>query len=259
MWTKFNIDNFVFMDIETTTQTEKYTDLPPNMVKHWEDRCDYLRSMQNHPENAKMNNQELYEAKAPLMAEYGKIICLSYGKFIFPKDIDTAAMPIIQYRALTDDDEANIIVKFLAGIKKMTQKTTHTRVVGHNIRRFDIPFLLKRAIINDIPIPPSINPALSKPWELAILDSCEAWGFGSWQESFTSLKVLSDVLGIPSPKDDIDGSQVYNVYWKKKDIRRIAVYCNKDIIAQAKVTLRLANFTAEQTAGIVMEEKLSEQ
>jgi len=244
------------MDIETTTQTEKYKDLPGNMPKHWEERCDYLRSMKNHPENEKMTNQQLYEAKGPLHAEYGKIICLSFGKFMFPKDIDANVIPELQYKALTDADESNIIVLFFAGLKKMLSKTSHTKVVGHNIRRFDIPFLMKRSVINNIPIPDQINPYMAKPWELSVIDSCEAWGFGAWQESFTSLDVLSEVLGIPSPKTDMDGSQVYNTFWKKKDIKKIADYCNQDIIAQAKVTLRLANYTESQANLINCIEKL---
>lgn len=256
MWNKYNLDSFIFMDIETTTQTKLYKDLPNGMDKNWEERCEYLRSMEKYPENKIMSNQQLYEAKGPLTAEYAKIICLSFGKFVFPKDIDDAAIPILQFRALTDEDESNIIIHFLAGVKAMTQKTNATRIVGHNIRRFDVPFLMKRAIINNINIPPSINPYVCKPWELAVIDSCEAWGFGAWQESFTSLKVLASVLGIPSPKDDISGKDVYDIYWKKKDLPRIAHYCNKDVIAQAKVTLRLANYTADQANSITLEEKI---
>lgn len=256
MWTKYNLDNFVFFDIETTTQTENYEELPGNLPKLWEERCDYLRNMPSRPENKELTNQQLYEDKAPLSAEFGKIICLSYGKFIYPKDFDETTLPKLQYRALIGD-ETDIIKSFLAGVQKMITKTTHTRIVGHNIRRFDNPFMMKRAIINDIAIPPQINPYLVKPWDLAIVDSSEAWSFGAWQESFTPLKLLAEVLGIPSPKDDIDGSQVYNVFYKEKNINRIATYCNKDVLTQAKVTLRLAGHTTAQANSIILEEKSS--
>jgi predicted PolB exonuclease-like 3'-5' exonuclease len=211
--------------------------------------------MTNHPENANMSPQQLYEAKAPLMAEFGKIVCLSFGKLIYPKDLEPETMPKLQVKALIDPDESNIIATFFSGVQKMIQKTTETRLVGHNIRRFDIPFLMKRAIINNLTVPKQVNPYLAKPWELSVIDSSEAWSFGAWQESFTPLKVLSEVLGIPSPKDDIDGSQVYDVYWNQNDPERVATYCNKDVVAQAKVILRIANFTRDQVADIHVEEK----
>lgn len=254
MWTKQNLDNFVFFDIETSTQTKHYSELPGNMPSLWEERCEYLRKMTNHPENASMSTQELYMHKAPLSAEFGKIVCLSFGKFIYPKDQDDAAIPKLQYRALTGNEDV-IIKSFLAGVQTMIRKTTNTRLVGHNIRRFDIPFMMKRAVINNILIPNQINPYIMKPWDLAIVDSSEAWSFGSWQESFTPLKLLCEILGIPTPKDDIDGSQVYDVYWNQNDVNRIATYCNKDVISQAKVTLRLSNFTTAQANSVELIEK----
>lgn len=50
---------------------------------------------------------------------------------------------------------------------------------------------------------------------------------------------MTRVLGIPSPKDDIDGSQVRNVYYEQNDVERIARYCEKDVIAVAQILLKL--------------------
>jgi hypothetical protein len=47
------------------------------------------------------------------------------------------------------------------------------------------------------------------------------------------------VLGIPSPKDDIDGSEVAKVYYSEKNIDRIITYCEKDVVAVAQIILRL--------------------
>jgi len=48
-------------------------------------------------------------------------------------------------------------------------------------------------------------------------------------------------LGIPSPKDDIDGSEVAQVYYQEKNMDRIVQYCEKDTIAVAQVLLRFNN------------------
>jgi hypothetical protein len=66
----------------------------------------------------------------------------------------------------------------------------------------------------------------------------ELWKFGDFK-SYTSLNLLAHVLGIPTPKDDIDGSMVGQVYWESKDLRRIAQYCQKDVITLAQIYLRL--------------------
>ena len=92
-------------------------------------------------------------------------------------------------------------------------------------------------IINQIAIPQKLNLFGKKPWEIPHLDTLELWKFGDFK-NFTSLKLLTKILGIPSPKGDIDGSQVANVYYIEKDIDRIINYCEKDVIAVAQIFLR---------------------
>jgi hypothetical protein len=50
---------------------------------------------------------------------------------------------------------------------------------------------------------------------------------------------MTNVLGIPSPKDDIDGSEIYLVFYEHNDIERIITYCEKDTLAVAQILLRL--------------------
>ena len=109
---------------------------------------------------------------------------------------------------------------------------------GHNAKEFDIPFIARRMIINQIAIPNKLNLFGKKPWEIPHLDTLELWKFGDYKH-FTSLKLLTKILGIPSSKGDIDGSQVGHVYYVEKDIDRIVTYCEKDVIAVAQVFLRL--------------------
>jgi uncharacterized protein YprB with RNaseH-like and TPR domain len=109
---------------------------------------------------------------------------------------------------------------------------------GHNVKEFDFPFIARRMLIHGIKIPDKLNLMGKKPWEVLHLDTLELWKFGDYKH-FTSLKLLTKVLGVPSPKDDIDGSEVAKVFYKDKDIDRIATYCEKDVIAVAQIILKL--------------------
>ena len=95
-------------------------------------------------------------------------------------------------------------------------------------------------IINKIDIPFKLNLFGKKPWEVAHLDTLELWKFGDYK-TYTSLKLMTHVLGIPSPKDDIDGGEVRDVFYKENDVDRIMRYCEKDTIAVAQIILRLRN------------------
>jgi hypothetical protein len=97
---------------------------------------------------------------------------------------------------------------------------------GHNAKEFDIPFLARRMIINQIALPDKLNLFGKKPWEIPHLDTLELWKFGDYKH-YTSLKLMCKVLGIPSPKGDIDGSQVGHVFYVDKDIDRIVAYCER--------------------------------
>ena len=108
---------------------------------------------------------------------------------------------------------------------------------GHNAKEFDIPFIARRMIIHQVALPAKLNLFGKKPWEIPHLDTLELWKFGDYKH-FTSLKLLTKILGIPSPKGDIDGSQVAQVYYVEKDIDRIVTYCEKDTIAVAQLFLR---------------------
>ena len=118
-------------------------------------------------------------------------------------------------------------------------KTQHV-LCAHNGKEFDFPYIARRMIINRIDIPFKLDLFGKKPWEVPHLDTLELWKFGDYKH-FTSLKLMTHILGIPSPKDDIDGSEVRKVYYEEKDIDRIIRYCEKDTVAVAQVFLRLRN------------------
>ena len=111
---------------------------------------------------------------------------------------------------------------------------------AHNGKEFDFPFIARRMIINGIKLPYKLDLFGKKPWEIPHLDTLELWKFGDYKH-FTSLKLLTKILNIPSPKTDIDGSQVRDVYYLEKDITRIVEYCERDVVAVAQIVLRLRN------------------
>jgi len=111
---------------------------------------------------------------------------------------------------------------------------------AHNGKEFDFPYIARRMIIHNIPLPQKLDLFGKKPWEVPHLDTMELWKFGDFKH-YTSLKLMAHVLGIPSPKEDIDGSMVRQVYYEEKNMERIVRYCEQDVIAVAQIILRLRN------------------
>jgi uncharacterized protein YprB with RNaseH-like and TPR domain len=108
---------------------------------------------------------------------------------------------------------------------------------GHNAKEFDIPYLSRRMMINGIKLPAMLDLAGKKPWEVPHLDTMELWKFGDYK-NFTSLELLATLFGIPTPKDDIEGSDVARVYYIEKDLDRIVTYCQKDVLTVVQLILK---------------------
>jgi len=220
---KINLNNILFLDIETVPEQENYQVLDPEMQSLWEQKTLYQRKDD-------FTSEEFYE-RAGIWAEFGKIVCISVGYFTIKGDIRNFRVTSFI------GDEKKILKDFNNLLNSHFSQPQHV-LCGHNAKEFDIPFLARRMIINQIPIPDKLNLFGKKPWEIAHLDTLELWKFGDYKH-FTSLKLLCKVLGIPSPKGDIDGSQVGHVFYIDRDIDRIVTYCEKDTIAVAQIFLRL--------------------
>ncbi|WP_445453318.1 3'-5' exonuclease [Flavobacterium sp. 25HG05S-40] len=220
---KINLNNILFFDIETVPESENFTNLDTEMQDLWEQKTQYQRREEFTPE-------DFYE-RAGIWAEFGKIVCISVGYFVNKGDIRNFRVTSFF------GDEIKILKDFSSLLDTHFNQAAHV-LCGHNAKEFDIPFIARRMIINQIAIPHKLNLFGKKPWEIPHLDTLELWKFGDYKH-FTSLKLLTKILGIPSPKGDIDGSQVAHVYYVEKDIDRIVVYCEKDVIAVAQIFLRL--------------------
>jgi len=220
---KINLNNILFLDIETVPESEDFNDLDTEVQVLYEQKTQYQRKDD-------FTAEEFYD-RAGIWAEFGKIVCISVGFFVIKGDIRNFRVTSFF------GDEPKLLKDFNNLLNNHFNGPQHV-LCGHNAKEFDIPFLARRMIINQIPIPDKLNLFGKKPWEIAHLDTLELWKFGDYKH-YTSLKLMCKVLGIPSPKGDIDGSQVGHVFYVEKDIDRIVTYCEKDTIAVAQIFLRL--------------------
>ena len=223
-----SINNILFLDIETVPQYADYNSLPRDWKELWDTKATAL--LKYHEEETK---ETIYH-RAGIYAEFGKIICVSCG-FIFGSGADKK----IILKSFSGENESIILVEFCDMLNKWTASSDEQKFLcAHNGKEFDFPYLCRRLIINGLPIPTILNTSGKKPWEVFHLDTLELWKFGDFK-SFTSLNLLAHTLGIPTPKDDIDGSKVWSVYWNDRDIPRIVNYCQKDVVTVAQIFLKL--------------------
>ncbi|MEJ2112457.1 MAG: 3'-5' exonuclease [Flavobacteriaceae bacterium] len=225
MITKLNLENILFLDIETVPEVEHFSDLNDEKQELWELKSQYQRKEE-------FTAEEYYD-RAGIWAEFGKIICISVGYFTFQ---DSSR----QFRTTSFyGDEVKILKDFKNLLISHFSQAKHL-LCAHNGKEFDFPYIARRMIIHNLELPYKLNLFGKKPWEVPHLDTLELWKFGDFK-TYTSLKLLTSVLGIPSPKDDIDGSDVYRVYYQEHNIDKIIQYCEKDTIAVAQIFLRLRN------------------
>lgn len=221
-----NFNNILFLDIETVSQYETYHHMPSDWRDLWDVKAAGLIR------NKETETSETVYHRSAIYAEFGKIICISCG--CLQGDGDERKIVI---KSFVGDDEKKLLLQFAESLKKWS-RDPDKYLCAHNGKEFDYPYLCRRMIINGVPIPEALQIAGRKPWEVRHLDTMEMWKFGDYK-SYTSLKLLAHILGIPSPKDDIDGSMVNSVYWAEKDLDRIAIYCQKDVVTLAQVLLRM--------------------
>lgn len=224
---KLNLDDILFLDIETVPLHQQYSELSAETQMLWEEKTRYQRKEE-------ISAEEFYD-RAGIWAEFGKIVCISVGYFSFRHQQRT-----FRVTSFTGE-EKNLLEDFSRLVNEHFSRPNKL-FCAHNGKEFDFPYISRRMIINGIEIPQKLQLFGKKPWEIPHLDTMEMWKFGDYKH-YTSLKLLAHILGIPSPKDDIDGSEVRNVFYNEGDIDRIATYCEKDTITVAQILLRFRNDT----------------
>lgn len=219
-------NNILFLDIETVPQHPSFDLVPNDWKELWTKKAEALLR------NRELETVESIYSRAGIYAEFGKIICISCGVIM-----GSGENKRIVIKSFYGEEEKVILQDFSEMLRKWAVDPNKF-LCAHNGKEFDFPYCCRRMIINGIPIPSILNTAGKKPWEVTHIDTMELWKFGDFK-SYTSLNLLAHALGIPTPKDDIDGSMVGDVYWKEKNLERIATYCQKDVVTAAQVYLRI--------------------
>ncbi len=234
---KLKPENILFLDIETVPEFEKFTDLSNEMQELYAKKTQYQRKEE-------FSLEEFYE-RAGIWAEFGKIICISVGFFSsFKKERR------FRIKSFFGNDERKLLLAFKDLLEGHFSSPKHL-LCAHNGKEFDFPYIARRMIINNVKLPEKLNLFGKKPWEIAHIDTLELWKFGDYKH-YTSLNLLTNILGIPSPKNDINGSEVAQVYYQEKNIDRIVKYCEKDTLAVVQLLLRFSNLELLKNDEIIV-------
>lgn len=221
--------NLLLIDIETVPCLASFQELNSTWQQLWVNKIS-----KTMPENT--DPEESYKKRAGILAEFGKVICISVGFF----SGSNPAHLKLKIKSFYGDDEKDLLNQFIELCNKMSVYEPQFQFAGHNIKEFDIPFLCRRMLIQQIALPEYLQLHDKKPWEVKMFDTLSWWKFGD-NKNFVSLDLLANVLGIPTSKSDIDGSRVQEVYYKEKNLKRIARYCQQDVAVTANIICRFLN------------------
>ena len=212
MLENINLENILFLDIETVPAVSSFEELSERMQKLWEHKAERLRKTETE------TAAELYR-RAGIYSEFGKIICISVG-YLHHNEF--------RIKSFSNHDEKQLLLDFSLLLNTHFNKPEQL-LCAHNGREFDFPYISRRMVIHGIKLPALLDLGGKKPWEVNHLDTMELWKFGDFK-NYTSLELLAAIFDIPTPKDDIDGSMVAKVYYEEQDLPRIVTYCNKDVL-----------------------------
>ena len=216
-----DFSKILFLDIETVSQKKSYDQLSERMQKLWSHKAEQLNR-----DNTELTPADIYD-RAGIYAEFGKTVCISVGFFNDQR---------FRLKSFYGHDEKALLNDF-ANMLNRYYSAPDAQLCAHNGKEFDFPYIARRMLVNGIQIPKILQVAGKKPWETNFIDTMELWKFGDYK-TFTSLDLLCAILDIPTPKDDINGSEVGRVYWQENDIERIKTYCQKDVLAIAQLMRR---------------------
>jgi len=225
MLNKINLEKVLFLDIETVPQAYEFAELDETTIELFNQKTRFQQMDGKSPE-------EIYAERGGILSEFGKIVCISVG---FVRE--TATGKEIRLKSFYHDDEETLLKQF-ARLLNDHYNTPYHLLCGHNAKEFDFPYIARRMLINGIQLPDILNIAGKKPWEISHLDTMELWKFGDYK-NYTSLALLCHVFKIPTPKDDISGADVAKVYYEDKDLERIKLYCEKDVVALIQLFLKM--------------------
>lgn len=236
MYTQKDFKNYLFIDIETASQFRDLDELQsqnPRLAEQWVKKAENVRRFEHGMDN--YSDEELYQKTAAWFPEFGKVICISIGQIKFD-DIGMPQMP--NTRSFYGDEEADLLTEFNGVMQAVFNKNPSVKLIGHNIKQFDMPWLVRRSLINKVKVPTQFHFQKQKPWENCLEDTYEIWKFGG--RSGASLDAICTVMGVPSPKEKMNNDQVSDNYWAGM-IETIKEYCEDDVKATMNVMLSLSD------------------
>lgn len=233
------LNEVLFLDIETVSQKINFEALKPEEQVLWQNKA---RHLVRENETA----ADIYD-RASIYAEFGRIVCIGIG--FFKPDAETGSLRF-RVKSVYGHDEVAILNEITALLNTHFSHA-RARLCAHNGKEFDFPYIARRMLINGITLPKILDVAGKKPWETTFIDTMELWKFGDYK-NFTSLNLLASIFGLPTPKDDIDGSMVGDVYWKDNDLDRIARYCVKDVVTLARIFLKYRDNSVLEDDNLIL-------
>lgn len=229
--------DILFLDIETVAATNSYQSLDERMKVQWSRKASFFKREENQ------SDEELFHERAGIYAEFGKIICISVGKFF---DHESGELGL-KTKAFFGHNEALLLQEFKSMLEKLGDQV---KLCAHNGKEFDFPYLCRRMLVNEIPLPAALNLSGKKSWQVDHLDTLELWKFGDYKH-YTSLDLLASIFNIPSSKSDIDGSKVNKVYYEQGDLEKIKNYCTADVSVLVQLYLKMKSFPMLKAKNII--------
>lgn len=227
MFNSKNLNQILFIDIETVASQPSFDLLDSVLQKEWQKKYDRLQNTTNTHKSI----AEAYSDSAAIYAEFAKIIVISIAKIEIKEE-----QTFLKIKTLSNDDEAALLNQFN---KIILANNKLKYICGHNIKEFDVPFICRRLLINNLTLPPLFNISGKKSYELDfLLDTLQYWKFGDFKH-YTSLQLLTSIFGITSSKSSMDGSKVGAAYWQEQNLKDIADYCAEDVVAVTNLFLKL--------------------
>jgi len=231
-----DLSDILFLDIETASVAASLNELEPRVQEEWIKKCKSFKPEEDS------STAELFFQKAGIYAEFGKVICIGVGYFVYNPEHDR-----LQYRtkSYAETDEHDTLWAF----RQLLEKKNWV-LCAHNGKEFDFPYLCRRMLVNRIPLPNALQLAGKKPWEIRHLDTLELWKFGD-HKHYTRLELLAAIFDIPSSKDDIDGSQVNATYYLENDLDSIRKYCLRDVDVTARLYLAFQGLPSDLEIEVI--------
>lgn len=220
-----DLENVVFIDIETVGEVEKL-EKGTLLYDSWVYKMKYNKEQIDKGEKT---YEQLYEESSSLYAEFAKVVCITIGKIVKGK---------LKLKSYADKDEKVVLTKFCRDLTNIIASNKNTVLSGHSIKGFDIPFIMRRCMVNQVEPPSLIDVAALKPWEVSAIDIGELWKGSAFTGA--SLMNIAVALGLENPKEEMYPYETASIYYADPEngLKRIQKYCEDDVFTAANIVMR---------------------